>query len=95
MIKTTATVVNINCEDFDIYIGRPSRYGNPFPITDKQTRRVVIKKFRRALQDAINNGFVTIEDLKSMDGKRLGCYCKPMECHGDVWLEFIEWAINQ
>ena len=35
---------------------------------------------------------ITIDDLLSLDGKRLGCYCKPKPCHGDVLVELVKIA---
>ena len=31
-----------------------------------------------------------MNDLKELEGKILGCWCKPLACHGDVLLELIE-----
>ena len=28
-------------------------------------------------------------EVYKLSGKRLGCFCKPMECHGDVLADYL------
>lgn len=68
-----------------IYIGRPSKWGNPFAIKNyhnSQSRKLVIEKF----EEWIVNQPLLIEDLKELSGKDLVCFCSPKECHGDILL---------
>jgi hypothetical protein len=47
VIRTTTTrVVHCKKEPFDIYIGRPSKWGNPFRIGKDGSREDVIQKYR-------------------------------------------------
>lgn len=87
-------VVNKFKEPYDVYIGRGSPWGNPFPINDAigDTREVVIEKFRNHLFNSLKLGDVTVHDLLELDGKTLGCFCKPKACHGDVIVAAVEWA---
>lgn len=69
----------------DVYIGRPSVYGNPFPIapvgsTELRTRQRVIEKF--ALYWLERDDWVEL--TRKLAGKRLVCFCAPQACHGDV-----------
>ena len=91
------TVVNKYKEEYDIYIGRGrgSKWGNPYAIGEHGTRDEVIEAYRRFLWKQIRSGDVTIEDLLELDGKRLGCFCKPQACHGDVIAKAVEWAKAQ
>ena len=73
-------VVHCKREPYDVYIGRPSKWGNPFEIGRDGTREQVIEKFREYL---ISNQ-VLMRDLSELRGKTLGCWCKPEACHGDV-----------
>ena len=85
MKKTT--VVNLRKEPYDIYIGRGSVYGNPFYIGKDGTRKEVIIKYYKWLIGKIvipNRKPPSRKDLKKLIGKRLGCFCKPKLCHGDV-----------
>jgi len=88
------TVVNIYKESYDIYIGRGkgSEWGNPFLIGKDGTREEVIAKYKLYLWQKIKSGVVTKEKLISLDNKRLGCFCKPQACHGDVIAKAVEWA---
>ena len=90
-------VVNIHHKvPYDVYIGRPgkgqtSKWGNPFVIGKDGTRDEVIEKFKQYLIDQYHAGVFTLQDFLDLDGKTLGCFCKPHPCHGDVLIEAIEW----
>lgn len=79
-------VVNINKETYDVYIGRPSKWGSPFVIGRDGTRKEVIAKYRMW----INSQPHLLASLDELRGKRLGCYCHPKHCHGDILVELIE-----
>lgn len=85
-LQNEPIVVNKYKEPFDEYIGRGSKWGNPFPITDTDTRELVIAKYKKYLWEQVNSscGKITVDDILSLRGKRLGCFCKPKPCHGDV-----------
>lgn len=40
-------IVHIKKADYDIYIGRPSKWGNPFSIGKDGTRKEVIEKYEK------------------------------------------------
>lgn len=86
-----AKVVHCKKEPYDVYIGRPvhglkgSIWANPFKIVPDGTREEVIEKYR---------GYILckpelLEQLESLRGKTLGCWCKPQACHGDVLVELL------
>lgn len=79
-------VVHRNKDDYDVYIGRPSKWGNPFVIGKDGTRKEVLEKYRQYI---LNNKEL-YDSLMELDGKILGCWCKPKSCHGDVLVELIE-----
>ena len=79
------TVVNKYKDSYDVYIGRGSKWGNPFRMGDDGTREEVIEQYRKWIQtqpDLLNS----LEELRD---KQLGCFCKPKACHGDVLLELL------
>ena len=82
----TTRIVHCKKEPYDIYIGRPSKWGNPFQIGTDGTREEVIEKFRNWILSQSN----LVKDLHEIKGKTLGCWCKPKSCHGDVLVELIE-----
>lgn len=83
-------VINLRQEDCDVYIGRGSRWGNPFVVGEHGTRDNVILKYEKYLMDKIQSGEITKQSLKSLSGKTLGCYCKPDKCHGDVIVKLFK-----
>ncbi len=90
-------VVHCKQESYDIYIGRPSVWGNPFThIKDKTTKaEFIVKDRHEAVMKYLEyltsgNGKHLLSHLKELKGKTLGCWCKPKECHGDVLKKLIE-----
>ena len=80
-------VVNKYAEEYDVYIGRGSKWGNPFTHKDEtkaeyrvSSREEAIEKYR----EWIMNQPELLKDLHELKGKTLGCFCKPKACHGDV-----------
>ena len=73
-------------EPYDIDIRRPAKWGNPFRIGEDGTRSEVIEKFRQWVisQPKLMN------DLEELRGKRLGCWCSPKPCHGDVLIDLLK-----
>ena len=79
------TVVHCKKHPYDVYIGRPSKWGNPFAIGQDGTRDEVIEKYRQYILASPE----LMADLEELKGKRLGCWCRPLPCHGDVLVELI------
>lgn len=67
-----------------VYIGRPSRWGNPYHIGRDGDRATVISRFRAYLDT--HPELVTAARLE-LRGRDLACYCAPLPCHGDIWIE--------
>ena len=78
-------VVHCKKEPFDVYIGRPSKWGNPFSIGKDGTREEVIERYRNWIQSKPR----LLECLPELKDKVLGCWCKPEACHGDVLVELV------
>lgn len=79
-------VVHCKKERFDVYIGRPSRWGNPFKIGREESREIAIQKYAEWL--AKQPGLLA--DVHELKGKTLGCWCAPQLCHGDVLARFAD-----
>lgn len=73
-------VVNMTEEHYDVRIDRKTKWGNPFQIGVDGTRDEVIKKY----SDWIVNQEHLMNSLPELTGKKLGCWCRPKSCHGDV-----------
>lgn len=68
-----------------VYVGRPSKWGNPYRINfDYMGRLECIRRFREY-------AIMLLEEnpdwLKPLEGKDLVCWCTPLPCHADVLLE--------
>ncbi|NLG01739.1 MAG: DUF4326 domain-containing protein [Lentisphaerae bacterium] len=79
-------VVHCKRERCDIYIGRPSEWGNPFEIGKDGTRQQVINKYR----EWIKSQPALMAKIPTLKGKTLGCWCYPRPCHGDVLAELAD-----
>ena len=84
MSKTT--VVNRRDHAYDVYIGRPSKWGNPYVIGRDGDRDTVIMLYAEHLMSSPK----LLAALGELRGKTLGCYCKPLACHGDVLAAFAD-----
>jgi len=84
------TIVNQD-EPHDIYIGRPSKWGNPFSHIpgrgeiEVPNREEAIRQYRLWITEG--EGMHLLKDLPELRDKRLACWCKPQACHGDVLVE--------
>jgi len=77
------TVVNCRRDDYDVYIGRPGQWGNPFIVGRDGTQEECVEKYRAWVPTQPH----LMAQLSFLKGKRLGCWCKPKPCHGDVLAE--------
>jgi len=84
MIYNAKAVGTANTET-RTYIGRPSRWGNPFEIGLDGKRPVVIRKYREWIVDQPD----LMAALPELAGKHLVCWCAPEACHGEILLELV------
>jgi hypothetical protein len=77
-------VVHCKKETYDVYIGRPSKWGNPFTVGKDGTRKEVIAKYRMWILTQSE----LLRDLEGLRGKRLG-WCSPKAGHGDVLVDLL------
>lgn len=66
-----------------VYIGRGSKWGNPFVIGRDGDRATVIAKYERYLRSRHD----LLRALDELRGKDLVCFCAPLACHGDLLLQ--------
>jgi hypothetical protein len=70
-----------------VYVGRPSKWGNPFRIGVDGSREEVISKYRKWLIEKLKADPKFLDPLK---GKDLACWCPlTLPCHADVILETL------
>ena len=79
-------VVNIKKYNGDyVYIGRGSKWGNPYLIGKDGTRDEVIIKYEQYIRGKPE----LLADLPKLVGETLGCYCHPKKCHGDILVKLL------
>jgi hypothetical protein len=87
-------VVHCQRQCYDVYIGRPSKWGNPFTHLDSEktlakyrvsSRSEAIEAYREWITNG--EGQYLLADLRELKGKVLGCWCDPKPCHGHILAE--------
>ncbi len=103
MAEPKTRVVNLRREAYDVYIGRPGKgslgpFGNPYRVGGWCSRcghvhasaEATLACYRAYLFDRAGRDRAFAEHLRALRGKRLGCFCKPGPCHGDVIVEWLD-----
>ena len=68
-----------------VYIGRGTKWGKPYRIKDysnPEERLQVIELYRINILPKFSQ-----QELETLKGKNLVCYCAPKPCHGDLLLQ--------
>ena len=65
-----------------VYVGRPSRWGNPFRIGRDGSRAEAIAKYEAWVLERSD----LLAALPTLRGRDLACWCAPLPCHADVLL---------
>ena len=84
-------VVHCKREEFDVYIGRGSRWGNPYSHKGGTLAEHVVGSRAEAIQkfeEYLLSNEELMRSLPELKGKILGCFCKPKSCHGDILLRY-------
>jgi len=97
-------LVHCQKENYDVLIDRRTKWGNPYSL--HHTLTLDEAKYLGAVHreggsitraDAIalyewylRNNQELLNDLESLRGLTLGCWCKPQACHGDVILKLLD-----
>lgn len=93
-------VVHCKKEKYDVYIGRPSIWGNPYThIKDKNTKaEFIVNSREEAIQkyeEYLRNQPDLLKLLPTLKNKILGCWCSPKSCHGDIIIKLYNELINK
>lgn len=90
-------VVHCNEEPYDIFIGRPSFWENPFSHNIKSNAKVIVESRSMAIsyfERYARNNTELMGRLHELRNKTLGCWCKsklnPKACHGDVYVKLLK-----
>lgn len=97
IMKTT--IVNIRLNKYDTYVGREGHgrdgyFGNPFSVIKDGGRERAIALYREYFLQRLRVDPEFAARVEGLKGKRLGCFCAPKKCHGDVIVEYLENAMK-
>ena len=107
----TARVVHVSRSAFDVYIGRgrsptsgrPGSWGNPWTVKD-HGRRGCMESFLAMVEECVASPGWLERTRRELGGQRLGCWCAPELCHGDIlarlangmpWPAVRSWALDR
>ena len=95
---TATRAVNRRTEKETLYIGRGSIWGNRFTcIQNYQTKAEFVVATREesvlAYKDDILKNPTLLCRLLELNGHKLGCFCKPKSCHGDILVYLLKGMI--
>lgn len=87
-------VVNIRKESCDVYIGRAGHgkdgyFGNPFRLEATMARGSTLESYRKYFYHRLSTDEEFRGRIEELQGKTLGCFCKPNPCHGDIIKEYL------
>lgn len=78
-------VVHCKKDSYDVYIGRPSEWGNPFKIAVASRKDIArihcLEEYWTHIHAQPDLMRKAVEELQ---GKILGCWCSPRFCHGHI-----------
>lgn len=81
-------VVNLRQLPYDFRIDRETIFGNPFPVW-KWGREGCLRKFEAYFWSRIERDLAWRHEVLKMRGGVLGCHCKPLSCHGDIYADYL------
>lgn len=84
----TKVVNKRNDAAHDVYVGRPTKWGNPFRADVDGTRDEVVEMYEEYLKLRPD----LMAALGELKGKRIACWCAPLRCHADVLAEYADRA---
>lgn len=88
------SVVNLLRDKYDVYIGRAGHgqdgyFGNPFVLKPGEPRGATLAKYKDYFLQRIETDPEFKRRVLELQGKRLGCFCKPQSCHGDIIAHYL------
>ena len=106
MDANRTSVANLRHEEYDVYIGRKSgamHFGNPFSHLKSSIETVHVKSREEAVAECRKwldgTAWNDLEqerrkwilgNMETLRGMRLGCFCRPKLCHGELYVEMLE-----
>jgi len=96
------TIVHCRKKPYDVYIGRPSKWGNPFSHKEGTLAKFKVNTIEEAIEAyerwiTEGDGVYLLNDLYELKDKVLGCWCGDftiedndrLRCHGQILLRLL------
>ena len=96
-------VVHHKKEPYDVLIDRTMIFGNPWTHKERTVAEFIVSSRHEAIDNyrkwLTGDGFEGVlperrqrilDNLHKLKGLTLGCWCRPLPCHGEVLIELIE-----
>ncbi|NJO18555.1 MAG: DUF4326 domain-containing protein [Thioploca sp.] len=88
LLELSKYVVHKNKKPYDVYIGRPSKWGNPFSHKDGTLAKFKTSSLEESIKKyeewVLSQPDFIFSIKKELKGKVLGCWCAPKMCHGYI-----------
>lgn len=86
LIPTVRNVKDVGkrTTDSQVYVGRRTKWGNPWKIGESGTREEVIALFEEYIKEVVLRQPEFLDELR---GKDLVCWCAPEACHADILIK--------
>ena len=70
--------------------GEDGYFGNPFRLLPGMSRGATLDRYRSYFYGRLRTDPEFGQRIHALKGKRLGCFCKPYPCHGDIIKEYLD-----
>lgn len=84
-------VVHCKKEPFDVYVGRGSKWGNPYSHREGTKAEFVVSSRKEAIEkyeQYLLSNQELMDSIGELKGKVLGCWCSPKSCHGEILAKY-------
>lgn len=101
-------VVHCKKDPYDVYVGRPSIFGNPYSHKSGTLAQFTVHTVEEAVakyEDWVRQQPHILERLPDLVGKTLGCWCapkggltteeSPFKCHGQVLIKLVNEMLEE
>lgn len=91
-------VVNIK-DEYDIYVGRPSKWGNPYTHLNNNTRaKYIVDNINEAIEkyeEYLIKNKELFNSLHELKYKKIACWCKTKKCHAYILKKYVDELENK
>ena len=85
-------VVNIK-DNYDVYVGRPSKWGNPYTHLEKSAAKFKVDSIEEAVkkyEEYLISNKELFNSLFELKNKKIACWCKTKKCHAYILKKYVD-----